>query len=246
VPVEVAEEIVAQLEILGIRRGRYVLEPIRQIHKVIAGRLTEAARDTPTFPLTIAIEIDSLLALRAKYNEANAARISVNDLMLKASALALKQVPAVNSSFTPVGLVRHRHADIAMAVGTDSGLITPIILAAEEIGIAQISAQARDLSARARARKLKPDEYMGGTFAVSNLGMFGIASFGSIINPPHAAILSIGAATPSAVVASGEIRIATIMNVTLTCDHRVIDGITGANWLKVFRGVIEQPEQLFE
>lgn len=245
-PVEISEEVAAQLENLGIRRGRYQLEPIRHIHKVIAGRLTDAARDTPTFPLVIDIVIDSLLALRSKYNGANGTRVSVNDLILRASALALKQVPAVNSSFTPAGLVRHRHADIAVAVGTDSGLITPIVWAAEEKSIAQISTEARDLAERARARRLKPDEYMGGTFAVSNLGMFGITSFGSIINPPHAAILSVGAARPSVIVVSGEMRVATSMSVTLTCDHRVIDGIIGANWLNLFRGALEQPERLFE
>ena len=242
---EVSEEVAAQLESLGIRRGRYELEPIRHIHKVIAGRLTDAARDTPTFPLTIDIGIDSLLALRTEYNTANSARVSVNDLMIRASALALVQVPGVNASFTAHGLVRHRHADVAMAVGTSSGLITPIIWSAEEKTAVQISTEARDLAERARARRLKPDEYMGGTFSVSNLGMFGIKSFGSIINPPHAAILSVGAARPTVVPMAGEIRVATLMSVTLTCDHRVVDGILGANWLNAFRGFIEQPSQLF-
>ena len=148
--------------------------------------------------------------------------------MIKASALALREVPAVNSSYTPLGLVRHRHADIAVAVATDSGLMTPIVFAAEEKGIARISAEAQDLKERARAQRLKPDEYVGGTFSISNLGMFGIKSFASIINPPHAAILSIGAALPGVIVESGQMRSVTSINVTLTCDHRVIDGVIGA------------------
>ena len=195
--VELSEEVAAKLEALAIRRGTYTLEPLNRIQKFIAARLTEAARDIPVFPLSMDIPVDALLALRSKYNEANGSRISVNDLMIKASALALREVPAVNSSYTPLGVVRHRHADIAVAVATDSGLMTPIVFAAEEKGIALISTEAQDLKERARAQRLKPDEYVGGTFSISNLGMFGIKSFASIINPPHAAILSIGAAVPS-------------------------------------------------
>jgi pyruvate dehydrogenase E2 component (dihydrolipoamide acetyltransferase) len=164
--------------------------------------------------------------------------------MIKASALALHEVPAVNSSYTPLGLVRHRHADIAVAVATDSGLMTPIVFAAEEKGIDRISAEAQDLKQRARAQRLKPDEYVGGTFSISNLGMFGIKSFASIINPPHAAILSIGAARSSIIVESGQMRPETSLNVTLTCDHRVIDGVIGANWLNAFRRILEQPDRL--
>jgi len=242
----VSEEVGAQLEAQGIRRGRYVLEPVGQIQKFIATRLTDASRDTPTFPLMVDLVIDPLLELRARYNGVNSARVSVNDLVIRAAALALVKVPAVNSSFTAQGFVRHLHADIAVAVGTKSGLITPIIWAAEEKNVAQISMDARDLADRARARRLKPDEYTGGTFAVSNLGMFGIKSFGSIINPPHAAILSVGAATPAVVAVSGDMRIATSMSVTLTCDHRVIDGVIGATWLKAFRDLIEVPQLLFD
>jgi pyruvate dehydrogenase E2 component (dihydrolipoamide acetyltransferase) len=244
VPVELSDEVVTKLETLGIRRGTYALDPLNRIQKVIAARLTEAARDIPTFPLMIDIAADALLALRTDFNQANAARISVNDLMIKASALALKEVQAVNSSYTPLGLVRHKHADIAVAVATDLGLMTPIVFAAEEKSITQISAEARDLSERARTYRLKADEYTGGTFTISNLGMFGIASFASIINPPHAAILSIGAAKPSVVVESGKVRSMTSINVTLTCDHRAIDGVIGANWLNAFRRLIEQPDPL--
>jgi pyruvate dehydrogenase E2 component (dihydrolipoamide acetyltransferase) len=246
VAVELSEEVVSKLETLGIRRGTYALEPLNRIQKVIAARLTEAARDIPTFPLTIDIVVDSLLAVRSHFNATGTSHVSVNDLMIKASALALQEVPAVNSSYTPLGFVRHRHADIAIAVGTDAGLMTPIIFAAEEKSIGQISAEARDLSERARSHRLKSDEYIGGTFTVSNLGMFGIANFASIINPPHSAILSIGAAKPIVVVESGQVRSIRSISVTLTCDHRAIDGIIGANWLNAFRRVIEQPDQLLK
>jgi pyruvate dehydrogenase E2 component (dihydrolipoamide acetyltransferase) len=243
VAIEIAEDVAAKLESLAIRRGTYTLEPLSRIQKFIAARLTEAARDIPTFPLSMDIAVDTLLALRLRYNEANRSRISVNDLMIKACALALQEVPAVNSSYTPLGLVRHRHADIAVAVATDLGLMTPIVFAAEEKGIARISAEANDLKERARAQRLKADEYTGGTFTVSNLGMFGITSFASIINPPHAAILSIGAAKAS-LVAGEPLRSVTSINATLTCDHRVIDGVIGAKWLNAFRAILEQPDPL--
>jgi pyruvate dehydrogenase E2 component (dihydrolipoamide acetyltransferase) len=241
--IEVAEEVAAKLEALAIRRGTYTLEPLNRIQKFIAVRLTEAARDIPTFPLSVDIAVDALLALRLRYNEANGSRISVNDFLIKACALALQEVPAVNSSYTPLGFARHRHADIAVAVATDLGLMTPIVFAAEEKGIARISAEAQDLTERARTQRLQADEYTGGTFTVSNLGMFGITSFASIINPPHAAILSIGTARPS-LVAGEPLRAVTSINVTLTCDHRVIDGVIGAKWLNALRGLLEQPDRL--
>lgn len=243
-PVDLSDEVVTKLEALCIRRGTYALEPLNRVQKIIAARLTDAARDIPTFPLTLDIVVDTLLARRSDFNKVNATRISVNDLMIKASALALKEVPAVNSSYTPLGFVRHKHADIAVAVATDAGLMTPIVFAAEEKNITQISTEARDLSERARAFRLQADEYVGGTFTISNLGMFGITSFASIINPPHSAILSIGAAKPSVVVDSGKIGSVTSINVTLTCDHRAIDGVIGAKWLNAFRRLIEQPDPL--
>jgi pyruvate dehydrogenase E2 component (dihydrolipoamide acetyltransferase) len=241
--IEFSEEVAAKLEALAIRRGTYTLEPLNRVQKFIAARLTEAARDIPTFPLSMDIAVDTLLALRLRYNEANGSRISVNDLMIKACALALQEVPAVNSSYTPLGFVRHRHADIAVAVATDAGLMTPIVFAAEEKGIARISAEAQDQRERARAQRLQADEYIGGTFTVSNLGMFGITSFASIINPPHAAILSIGAAKAT-LIAGEPLRSVTSINVTLTCDHRVIDGAIGAKWLNALRTILEQPDRL--
>lgn len=245
--VNVTDEMSAQLETLGIRRDSYALEPLSRVQKMIATRLTEAARDIPTFPLSIDIQIDALLEQRTGFNQGKPTRVSVNDLLIKACALALKEMPAVNSSYTPLGIVQHKHVDVAIAVATKFGLITPIILAAEEKGIVQIAAAARDLSERGRAGRLKADEYVGGTFTISNLGMYGITSFASIINPPHSAILSVGAAKPSVIVAqAGEMRAATLMNVTMTCDHRVVDGATGAKWLGVLRRLVEHPKPLFE
>jgi pyruvate dehydrogenase E2 component (dihydrolipoamide acetyltransferase) len=213
------------------------------MRKTIARRLTESFRDIPHFPLTIDLEIDNLLDARKRLNDAlgNDVRISVNDIVIRAVALALKKVPEANASFTPEGIAMHKNADIAMAVAIDGGLITPIIRQAENKGLAQISHEAKDLAARARAGKLKPEEYQGGTFSVSNLGMFGIRSFASIINEPQGAILSVGAGEKRAVVKNDQIVAATVMTVTLTCDHRVVDGAIGARWLQAFKPLIEDP-----
>jgi pyruvate dehydrogenase E2 component (dihydrolipoamide acetyltransferase) len=240
----ISEDIAAQIEGLGIRRDTYSLKPAPRLQKFIAQRLTEAARDIPTFPLTMHVALDALLAARQAYNEGHEQRISVNDLVVKACALALIDVPVVNSSFTALGIVSHHHADISIAVATDLGLMTPIVRSADTKSVAQISAETRDLSARARIGKLQPDEYVGGTFTVSNLGMFGISSFGSIINPPQSAILSVGAGEQRVVVENGAFVARTMMTVTVTCDHRIIDGAAGAKWLADLRGRIEQPEQL--
>ncbi|HEY4029407.1 MAG TPA: 2-oxo acid dehydrogenase subunit E2, partial [Caulobacteraceae bacterium] len=200
-------------------------------------------RDIPHFPLTIDLEIDRLLEARQRINGllGNDVRISVNDIVIRAAAIALKKVPEANASFTPEGIALHKHADIAMAVAIDGGLITPIIRAAETKGLAQISNEAKDLAGRARAGKLKPEEFQGGTFSVSNLGMFGIRSFASIINEPQGAILSVGAGEKRAVVRGDQIVAATVMTVTLTCDHRVVDGAIGARWLQAFKPLIEDP-----
>jgi pyruvate dehydrogenase E2 component (dihydrolipoamide acetyltransferase) len=151
------------------------------------------------------------------------------------------RVPAANASYTPDGLAMHHHADIAIAVAIDGGLITPIIRAAEGKGLARIAQESKDLAERARTRKLKPEEFQGGTFSISNLGMFGVKSFASIINEPHGAILSVGAGEKRAVVRGDELAIATVMSVTLTCDHRVVDGAIGARWLAAFKAMIEDP-----
>ncbi len=232
------------LEQMGVPPGSYDLVPLDGMKKTIARRMTESFRDVPHFPLSIDIELDALLAARAKINDGLAAsgvKVSVNDMVIKAAASALMRVPAANASYTPDGLAMHHHADIAMAVAIDGGLITPIIRAAEGKGLARIAQESKDLAERARTRKLKPEEFQGGTFSISNLGMFGIKSFASIINEPHGAILSVGAGEKRAVVRGEELAIATVMMVTLTCDHRVVDGAIGARWLAAFKAMIEDP-----
>ncbi|MDO8802139.1 pyruvate dehydrogenase complex dihydrolipoamide acetyltransferase [Phenylobacterium sp.] len=235
---------VQSLAQMGIPDGSYDLVPLDGMRKTVARRLTESFRDVPHFPLTIDLEIDALLAGRVKINamlESQGVKVSVNDLVIKAAAIALKQVPEANASYSPEGIALHHHADIAMAVAIDGGLITPIIRSAETKGLSAIATEAKDLAARARTRKLKPEEFQGGTFSVSNLGMFGIKAFSSILNEPQGAILSVGAGEPRPVVKNGQLAIATVMTVTLTCDHRVVDGAIGARWLQAFKILIEDP-----
>jgi len=235
---------VQSLAQMGIADGTYDLVPLDGMRKTVARRMTESFRDVPHFPLSIDLEIDALLAGRVKINamlERQGVKVSVNDLIIKAAALALKQVPEANASYSPEGIALHHHADIAMAVAIDGGLITPIIRKAETKGLAAISAEAKDLADRARSKKLKPDEFQGGTLSISHLGMFGIRSFASIINQPQGCILSVGAGEPRPVVRNGQLAIATVMTVTLTCDHRVVDGAVGARWLSAFKTLIEDP-----
>ena len=235
---------VLSLEQMGIPDGSYDLIPLDGMRKTIARRLTDSFRDVPHFPLTIDLEIDGLLAARGKINsllESQGVKVSVNDIIIKAVAVALKRVPEANASYTPEGIAMHKHADIAVAVAIDGGLITPIVRAAETKGLAQISAEVKDLAARAKAKKLKPEEFQGGTFSVSNLGMFGIKAFASIINEPQGAIMSVGAGEQRAVVKNGQLAVATVMTVTLTCDHRVVDGAIGARFLAAFKPLIEEP-----
>lgn len=198
----------------------------------------------PHFPLTIDLEIDGLLAARTRINallEKDGVKVSVNDMVMKAAAVALKRVPEANASYTPEGIAMHHHADISMAVAVPGGLITPIIRAAETKGLAQIATEAKDLAERARNKRLKPEEFQGGTFSVSNLGMFGIKTFASIINEPQGCIMSVGAGEKRPVVRGDKLEIATVMSVTLTCDHRVVDGATGARFLQAFKALIEEP-----
>jgi pyruvate dehydrogenase E2 component (dihydrolipoamide acetyltransferase) len=235
---------VQSLEQMGIPAGSYDLIPLDGMRKTIARRLTDSFRDVPHFPLVIDLEIDSLLAARAKINhllEGQGVKVSVNDIIIKAVAVALKRVPEANASYTPEGIAMHKHADIAVAVAIDGGLITPIVRAAETKGLAQISAEVKDLAARAKSKKLKPEEFQGGTFSVSNLGMFGIKQFASIINEPQGAIMSVGAGEQRPVVKDGQLAVATVMTVTLTCDHRVVDGAIGAKFLAAFKPLIEEP-----
>jgi len=232
------------LEQMGIAPGSYDLVPLDGMLRTVARRMTDSFRDIPHFPLTIDLEIDALLAARAKINamlEKDGVKVSVNDMVIKAVAAALKRVPAANASYTPEGLAMHHHADIAVAVALDHGLITPIIRSAETKGLAQIAVEAKDLASRARSKKLKPEEFQGGTFSISNLGMFGIKSFNSILNEPQGCILSVGAGEQRPVVKDGQLAVATVMSVTLTCDHRVVDGAIGARFLQVFKAMIEDP-----
>ncbi|MEO8812407.1 MAG: pyruvate dehydrogenase complex dihydrolipoamide acetyltransferase [Caulobacteraceae bacterium] len=239
-----APRAVRSLEQMGIAPGSYDLVPLDGMKRTVARRMSDSFRDVPHFPLTVDIEIDALLAARVKINAMfgdAAGKISVNDMVIKAAATALKRVPAANASYSPEGIAFHHHADIAMAVAIDGGLITPIVRAAETKGLATIAAETKDLAERARTRKLKPEEYQGGTFSVSNLGMFGIKSFASIVNEPQGAILSVGAGEKRPVVRDGALAISTVMTVTLTCDHRVVDGAIGARWLNAFKTMIEDP-----
>jgi pyruvate dehydrogenase E2 component (dihydrolipoamide acetyltransferase) len=232
------------LEQQGIPAGSYDLVPLDGMRKTVARRMTDSFRDVPHFPLTIDLEIDGLLAARTRINqllEKEGVKVSVNDMVMKAAAVALKRVPEANASYTPEGIAMHHHADIAMAVAVPGGLITPIIRAAETKGLAQIAKEAKDLAARARDKKLKPEEFQGGTFSVSNLGMFGIKTFASILNEPQGAILSVGVGEKRPVVRGDKLEIATVMSVTLTCDHRVVDGAIGARWLEAFKALIEEP-----
>jgi pyruvate dehydrogenase E2 component (dihydrolipoamide acetyltransferase) len=232
------------LEEMGVRPGSYDLVPLDMMRKTIAKRLTESFRDIPHFPLSVDLEIDALLKARADINKRfgdSGVKISVNDIIIRACALALIRVPESNASFTPQGIALHHHADIAIAVAIPGGLITPIIRTAETKGLAQISAEMTDLAIRAREKKLRPEEYQGGTFSLSNLGMMGIKSFSSILNPPHGMIMSVGAGEKRPIVKNDALAIATMMSVTVTCDHRVVDGAIGAEFLKAFRGFIEDP-----
>ena len=228
--------------------GEYTDVPLTNMRKVIAQRLTESSQQIPHFKLTVDCNIDKLLALREELNGRapkdgdKAYKLSVNDFVVRAVALAMRKVPDVNVSF--VGdAIRHWHAiDVSVAVATDGGLITPIIRNAEQKSVAMLSREMKDLAVRARAKKLKPEEYLGGATTISNLGMYGVREFSAIINPPQATIFAIGAAERRPVEAKGGgIRFVTKMTVTISCDHRVVDGALGAELLATFKGFVEQP-----
>ena len=233
-------------------QGSYELVPHDNMRKTIARRLVEAKSTIPHFYLTLDCEIDALLALRAQLNaaapmkktdkgEVPTYKLSVNDMIIKAMALALRAVPDANASWTETAMVKHKHADVGVAVSIPGGLITPIIRHADEKTLSTISNEMKDLAARARNRKLKPEEYQGGTTAVSNLGMFGVKDFSAVINPPHATILAVGAGEERAVVKKGAIVVANMMSVTLSTDHRAVDGALGAELLVAFKRYIENP-----
>jgi pyruvate dehydrogenase E2 component (dihydrolipoamide acetyltransferase) len=221
----------------------YEAVPNSNMRKTIAKRLTESARDIPHFNLQVDVEIDKLMALRKELNGRDGAdyKISVNDFIVKATSLALTRVPDCNVAFTDDAILKFKQVDMAIAVAVDGGLITPIIKDAASKGLATLANEAKDLALRARDGKLSPEEYQGGTFTISNLGMFGIKSFNSIINPPQGGILSVGAGEQRPVVKDGALSIATVVTLTLAVDHRCIDGAAGAAFIKELKTLIEDP-----
>jgi pyruvate dehydrogenase E2 component (dihydrolipoamide acetyltransferase) len=229
--------------------GSYEVVPHDGMRRTIAQRLTASTQTIPHFYLTIDCNLDALLKAREDINAAApkdkdgkpAYKVSVNDFIVKALALALQRVPDANVSWTEGGMLKHRHSDIGVAVAMPGGLITPIVRQAESQPLSAISSQMKDFAARARARKLKPEEYQGGTSAVSNLGMYGIKDFTAVINPPHATILAVGAGEERAIVSGGKVEVATMMSVTLSCDHRAVDGALGAELIGAFKRLIENP-----
>jgi pyruvate dehydrogenase E2 component (dihydrolipoamide acetyltransferase) len=229
--------------------GSYEVVPHDGMRRTIAQRLTASIQTIPHFYLTMDCDIGKLLAAREEINAAAPKdkekkplyKISVNDFVIKAMAVALQKIPNCNVSWTEGGMLKHKHSDVGVAVAMPGGLITPIIRAAESKTLSTISNQMKDFAARARARKLKPEEYQGGTTAVSNLGMYGISHFTAVINPPHATILAVGTSEEKPVVRGGKIEIAQMMSVTLSCDHRAIDGALGAELIGAFKQLIENP-----
>ena len=218
--------------------------PASTMRKVIARRLQEAKREVPHFYLTVDCTVDALLETRAQLNgRSDALSLSVNDFVIRAAALALRKVPDANASWVDGALRRYDSADVSVAVAIEDGLVTPIVRNADGKGLAEISAEVKELAGRARAKPmgLAPEEYQGGTFSVSNLGMYGIKEFSAIINPPQAMILAVGAAEQRPVVRDGALAVATRMSCTLSVDHRVVDGALGARFLQAFKGLIEDP-----
>jgi pyruvate dehydrogenase E2 component (dihydrolipoamide acetyltransferase) len=229
--------------------GSYEVVPHDGMRRTIAQRLTQSVQTIPHFYLTIDCDIGKLLTAREEINKQAPTdkdkkplyKLSVNDFVIKAMAVALQKIPNCNVSWTDGGMLKHKHSDVGVAVAMPGGLITPIIRNAETKTLSAISNQMKDFAARARARKLKPEEYQGGTTAVSNLGMYGINHFTAVINPPHATILAVGTSEERPVVRGGKIEIAHMMSVTLSCDHRAIDGALGAELIGAFKGLIENP-----
>lgn len=221
----------------------YREESITPMRKTIATRLTQSIGPIPTFYLTVEIEMDNAINLRKQINEKlnDEDKVSLNDIIVKAAAMALMKHPFVNSSYRDDKIRFYEDADIGVAVAIEDGLITPVIRKANRKGITEISREIKQLAARAREKKLQPEEYTGATFSISNLGMFGIKQFTALINPPEAAILAVGTATETPVVRNGNIEIHSIMSVTMSCDHRVIDGATGAKFLQTFKQMLENP-----
>ena len=221
--------------------GDYTEVPHSGMRRTIARRLTESKSTIPHFYLSVDCRMDRLMSLRSEINTAMPRKISVNDFIVRAVAVALREVPQANVGWTENAMRQYTQADIAIAVSTDFGLITPIVRAADRKSLSMISQEIADLAERARASQLRPDEYQGGSFSVSNLGMFGVSEFSAIINPPQAAILAVGMTQQVPVVEDGAVKIASVMRCTLSVDHRAIDGALAAQWLAAFKRLLENP-----
>lgn len=251
VPTTPLVEAMADDKVLALyEEDNYEVVPHDGMRRIIAQRLTQSKQTIPHFYLTIECVLDELLRARTRMNAASpkdgdrAYKLSVNDFVIKALALALQQVPAANASWTEGGMLRHRHSDVGVAVAVEGGLFTPIIRHAEYKSLGEISNEMKELADRARKRRLAPHEYQGGTTSISNLGMFGIKAFDAVINPPHATILAVGAGEKRPIVAGEDVRVATVMSCTLSCDHRVVDGALGAELLNAFKNFIEDPVKM--
>jgi pyruvate dehydrogenase E2 component (dihydrolipoamide acetyltransferase) len=215
--------------------------PHSNMRRAIARRLSESKATIPHFYLSVNCRMERLLDLRAEINAYSIRKISVNDFVVRAVAVALREVPKVNVGWTDTAMRQFQQADVAVAVSTDTGLITPIVRAADRKTLSQISTEIAELAARARSGQLRPDEYQGGSFSVSNLGMFGVSEFAAIINPPQAAILAVGSSHQRPVVDNGKLKVGMVMTCTFSVDHRAIDGAVAAEWLAVFQRAIEAP-----
>jgi pyruvate dehydrogenase E2 component (dihydrolipoamide acetyltransferase) len=221
-----------------------IVKPLSMMRRTIATRLMEAKSTIPHFYLTADIDMDAAMEFREQVAQVHGAKLSVNDLVLKACALALRRIPEANASFTEEAIIQHARVDVGMAVAIEDGLITPVIRDADKKTIGQIASEAREMAGRARERRLRPEEYTGATFSVSNLGMMGIRDFAAIINPPEGAILAVGNVRKVPVVKEGKIVVGQTMSITLSCDHRVIDGALGAKLLQAIVAILEKPISL--
>ena len=218
--------------------------PVSQMRKTIAKRLAESKFTAPHFYLTKEIKMDAVLAARKRMNEYTDNRISINDIIIKATAVALKSHPNINSSWLGDKIRRNHHVHIGVAVAIDDGLLVPVVRFADSKSLSQIGAEVRDLAGKAKTKELKPQDWEGNTFTISNLGAFGVDEFTAIVNPPDACILAIGSSKETVIVENGEMRPGHVMKVTLSCDHRAVDGVTGANFLKTFAELLEEPVRL--
>lgn len=248
VPIRALPSLMTDDQIMALyEKGTYEIQPLDNMRRTIATRLTLAKATVPHFRLSVDCHIDSLLEARQRLNDrapkegSGAYKLSVNDFIIKAMGLALQRVPKANATFTERGILLHKGSDVAVAVAIEDGLFSPVIRGVEHKTLAQISNEMKELAEKARKRRLAPRDYQGGTTAISNLGMFGIDQFDAVINPPHATILAVGRAEKRAVVKGERIEIATLMNCTLSCDHRAVDGALGAQLLGAFKGFIEEP-----